>query len=230
MSNIIYQRNNNLDHKSSIMLKDIHSIFAYNVVAPNTAGYSYNFGAELYNKILEFKPKRVVEFGPKFGYTTLFMATALADLGQGKLKTYDLWQDKHEMYKNDHFTSFDKKVFEKCIDTTLKKYPTLEDYIEYDTKDYYKWLDSPFAFDFDLLYVDINNTGDTILKTYNRLKEHINNGAIVIFAGGNKVKDNHRMYKGLTPIHPLKDEIGYTIIHDDGSSASLSMIGWNTKE
>ena len=98
------------DEQSLHILNQIHDLYSYNKVAENTAGYSYNFGKVLYDKILEFKPKRVVEFGPKFGYTTLFMATALAARGEGKIKTYDLWQEKKEIYQNDHFSSFDKNI------------------------------------------------------------------------------------------------------------------------
>lgn len=191
----------------------------------NWNSYSRDYGRSLYDKVIELKPRKIIEFGPKFGYSTLCMAAALSDLGnKSVVETYDLWHTKYDVRGYDGFSLFAQAAFEKCIDTVFQEMPELAKYVQYGRKDYYQWLEEP-SFDFDLLYLDVNNTGDTISKTYNRFKDYIKKGAAVIFAGGNELKDNHRKYKKFPPIFPLKSKIGYTIIYDNGQYESLSMMG-----
>ena len=52
-----------------------------------------NIGETLYNKVLELKPNKIVEFGCLYGYSTVAMALALKELGQGKIYCYDLFEE-----------------------------------------------------------------------------------------------------------------------------------------
>jgi predicted O-methyltransferase YrrM len=184
-------------------------------ITDNVKSYPIDFGKTLYDCVLKYKPNRIIEFGPQYGFSTLCFASALSDIGVGTIKTYDLWEEKNEP---DTFSVFNKSEFEKNINL----FPEINYLIEYGTNNFFDWIDSPEHF--DILYIDINNTGDKILKAYHSLKTYIDNGSVILFAGGNEVKDNHRLYKNLTPIHPLKDEIGYELIFDNGSASAIGMI------
>ena len=176
--------------------------------------YPLEFGKTLYDVVLEYKPNKVIEFGPQYGFSTLCFASAIVHNRIGIIKTHDLWETKDE----DNFNIWKKSEFEKNIN----HFPELNYIIEYETKNFFDWIESPE--NFDILYIDINNTGDKILKAYESLKTYVDNGSIILFAGGNKVKDNHKLYKDLEPIYPLKEKIGYDLIFDNGSSAAIGMI------
>ena len=57
-----------------------------------------NLGKTLYNYVLDHKPKLIIEFGSLHGYSAIAMGMALHELGEGKLISYDLW----DQYKWKH--------------------------------------------------------------------------------------------------------------------------------
>lgn len=141
------------------------------------SSYGVNdIGKTLYDLVLEKKPKKIVEFGCLFGYSTVAMAMALDEIGQGTIVVYDLW----EKYPHKHSTR----------EQTLKNielYGLLK-YVELKNGDYYEWIKNPEQF--DILHVDISNTGEVIELLYSGTKDQIGAGSIVIFEGGTVERDN----------------------------------------
>ena len=121
--------------------------------------YQNDLGKTIYDWVIENKPNKVIEFGWLYGYSTIAIGLALKYLGKGKLKCYDLFDN----YQYKHST------IQQTIEN-VKKY-NVEDYVEFIQMDYYEWLSNPE--DFDLMHLDICNTGDVILNTYNTLKNKI---------------------------------------------------------
>lgn len=62
--------------------------------------YENDLGKTIYDFILNKKPNTVIEFGCIYGYSTIAIASALRDIGSGKLICFDLWDD----YKYKHST------------------------------------------------------------------------------------------------------------------------------
>jgi len=171
--------------------------------------YQNNLGKTLYEWVLETKPSKVIEFGCLYGYSTIAISLALKHLGQGKLICYDLFEE----YKYKHST------IQQTIQN-VKEYG-VEDYVEFIKMDYDKWLSNPE--DFDLLHLDILNTGDVVLKTYNTLKNKINNGSVILFEGGSEERDNVEWmikYKA-TPINSVKQQTNYKVINSNFPSLSV---------
>ena len=51
----------------------------------------------LYEITKDLNPKKIVEFGPGVGFTTVTIASAIKDLGGDVLvNSYDIWMDKYE--------------------------------------------------------------------------------------------------------------------------------------
>jgi tRNA A58 N-methylase Trm61 len=77
----------------------------------------------LYDYIKILKPKKIIEFGPGKGSTTITMATALKDNNiDGKINSYDLWVNEHwgdyeksmAEFKNwgvQEYINLEKKIF-----------------------------------------------------------------------------------------------------------------------
>lgn len=164
-----------------------------------------NIGETLYNKVLELKPNKIVEFGCLYGYSTVAMALALKELGQGKIYCYDLFEE----YKYKHST------IQQTIEN-VKKYK-LEEYVEFIQMDYHEWLLNPE--EFDLMHLDISNTGDVILKTYNALPKN----SIVMFEGGSEERDNIEWMKkyNATPINSVKNKTNYQVLNSNFPSLSI---------
>jgi len=171
-----------------------------------TSSYSKNnLGKTLYETILELKPLKVIEFGCLYGYSTVSIALALKQLGRGKIYCYDLW----ESYEYKHTTLEETK-------RNLENHD-LSEYVEFKHQDYYEWLREPEPF--DLLHLDISNTGDTIAKTY----EAVPNGSTVIFEGGSKQRDDVEWMKTYkyTPINSVKEKVGYKVLNSNWPSISI---------
>jgi predicted O-methyltransferase YrrM len=174
------------------------------------SSYQMNdLGKTIYEFVLEKKPNRVIEFGCLHGYSTVCIAMALKELGGGKLICYDLWDD----YTYNHTT------MSETIEN-VNKYG-LNEYVDFIKKDYMDWLESPE--DFDIMHLDISNTGDTILNTYQKLKPFIESGSSILFEGGSVERDNIDWmikYNAKT-INSVKDQVGYKIINDKFPSISV---------
>jgi predicted O-methyltransferase YrrM len=129
-----------------------------------------DLGRTLYDLVLEKKPKKIVEWGVLYGYSTVAMAMALDELGEGHITGYDLFED----YAFKHSTL---EQTQANIDRYgVSKYVTLA------KGDFKEWIKNPEPF--DLLHVDISNHGDTVTQLYEGIKDRVKAGAIVIFEGG----------------------------------------------
>jgi len=134
-----------------------------------------DLGRTLYDFVLENRPKKIVEIGVLYGYSTVALAMALDELGEGHINAYDLFED----YQFKHSTLEE-------VHRNLERY-RVDSYVTLVKKDLNEWLAAPE--DFDLLHVDISNTGDTIDTLYQALKDKINRGATVLFEGGSVERD-----------------------------------------
>ena len=159
-----------------------------------------NLGKSLYEVVMDLKPKKIVEFGVLYGYSTISMAEALKALNQGKIFAYDLWDD----FSGEHTT----------IDVAQKN---INDYqvaelVTLGKKDLADWLLEPEPF--DLVHIDVLNTGDTIVAAYKGLEEMLKKGSAILFEGGTLERDLvDWMIKGhKTPMNIVKDDIGYEVI------------------
>lgn len=168
-----------------------------------------HLGKTLYDLILKLKPKKIIEFGVLYGYSTISMAEAVRDLGQGRILGYDLFED----YPYRHVP------MEKTIEN-IKKYQ-VERFIDLEKKDFYQWVKNPEGF--NLLHLDISNDGYIIKLAYRNLKKFIDKGSVIVFEGGIKERDKVDWmirYKK-APIYPLKALIGYTILNPNFPGLSL---------
>jgi hypothetical protein len=161
-----------------------------------------NIGKTIYDIVLEYKPIKIVEIGVLDAYSTICMAQAIRDLNNGGLVyAYDLFGHY------DYNSSTMKQVVNNAADHRVVQYVTvkmmgLED-----------WLKTPE--EFDLMHLDVSNTGDIIELVYKTVAEWKNTGPI-LFEGGTEERDqvDWMIKYDKTPIFPLKDEIGYEILDD----------------
>jgi predicted O-methyltransferase YrrM len=129
-----------------------------------------NLGQTLYDFVLEKKPKKIVEWGTLYGYSTVAMAMALDELGEGHITAYDLFED----YPYKHSTM--ERTQSNIDRYGVSKYITLKH------GNFDDWIKDPEPF--DLLHVDISNHGDTITRLYAGVKDRVAAGATVLFEGG----------------------------------------------
>ena len=99
----------------------------------------------LYEITKDLNPKKIVEFGPGVGFTTVTIASAIKDLGGDVLvNSYDIWMDKYWGRKENSL-----KFFEEW---------GVSQYINLEHLDFYDWIKLPKEErEFDLLYFDIDN-------------------------------------------------------------------------
>jgi len=135
-----------------------------------------DLGKTLYNLVLKHKPKKIIEFGILYGYSTIALAMALDEIGAGHIYANDLFGDY----------SFKHGTVEE-VQSNINRYG-LAKYITLGKKNFDEWLEDPE--DFDLLHVDVSNKGDTIERLYEAVKDQVVRGAIVVFEGGSDERDN----------------------------------------
>ena len=155
----------------------------------------------LYNIIKTIKPNKIIEFGPGKGTTTITMAQALKENNiNGKINSYDIWNDR---YWGDY-------------EKTLQEFQKwgVDDYINLEEKDYYKWEKTGEEFDF--LYFDIDNDGDKILDLYEKTKHKIEEGSVIMFEGGSVERDNHGIIiPGAKKMNDVNNIVGYDVLTDN---------------
>jgi len=168
-----------------------------------------NIGETIYEVIKKYKPKKVVEFGCLYGYSTTTIGLALRDNQLGTLYCYDLF----DKYKYKHSTI-------EITKRNVESYFAAER-VEYVQMDFYEWLKNPTQF--DILHLDISNTGDVILDAYTTLKDQIENGSIIIFEGGSEERDQIEWMQkyDATPINSVKEIVGYEVLNPAFPSLSI---------
>jgi len=149
----------------------------------------------LYDFVVTLKPKKIIEFGPGSGYTTIAMAKALDDENiDGHIYSYDIWDDGY--WGKQSVTQAEYGAW------------SVDNYITLNHLDFFEWIKEPDEFDF--LYFDINNTSEKLMELYDGVKDQIKNGSVVFFEGGSKVRDDSGHVGG--KMYDIKDEIGYKIL------------------
>lgn len=167
--------------------------------------YKNNIGLTLYNIVLEYKPKIIIEFGSLYGYSTISMAMALDELkNNGIIKCYDLW-DKYQ-YKHTLISQTKENI---------NKY-NLSQYVEFHQCDFNEWKIE----EFDMFHLDISNSGETIINAYYKLQEPIKQGKVVLFEGGSIERDNVSWMKKYNKI-PINSLNNYKIINNNFPSLSM---------
>jgi predicted O-methyltransferase YrrM len=170
-----------------------------------------NIGSTLYDIVKKNKPKKIVEFGVLYGYSTVCMAQAIKDNGIGHIEAYDLFEEYK--YKNGR-----KDVVEHNL-----KFYNLSDFVTLNKGNFYEWIENPT--EFDLLHFDISNDGDIIELVKSKLSKKIEEGSIVIFEGGSENRDKVEwMVKyNKNKMYPLKDKLNYTILRNEHPGLSQFM-------
>lgn len=163
-----------------------------------------NIGKTIYNTVRKLKPHKIIDFGLLYGYSTVCLAQAVKDNGFGKIIGYDLFEE----YKY-------KKSIRSIVEYNLQYYQ-LNKYVTLIKKDFNNWLNENE--DFDLLHLDISNTGDTINSIY---QKHPNKK--VIFEGGIKERDNVEWMEKYQALPIQSTKVPYKIL--DPNFPSLS--GYN---
>ena len=135
----------------------------------------HDLGRTLYDLVLQYKPKKIVEWGVLYGYSTVAMAMALDELGEGHITGYDLFE--HYAFK--HSTM-------EQTQANIDRYG-VSNYVTLVRGDFESWLKNPEPF--DMLHVDISNKGDTIERLHEAVKDQLARGALVVFEGGSPERD-----------------------------------------
>ena len=161
-----------------------------------------NLGKTLYETVIKYKPQKIIDFGILYGYSTVCLAQGVRDNGFGKIIAYDLFEDYQ--YKN---------AVQDIVLHNLKFYD-LDQYVTLIKKDFTEWLKS--SEEFDLLHLDISNTGDTI----NTVKSFYPN-SLILFEGGSQERDEiDWMVKYNKP--PIQEcKINYTVLNSKFPSISI---------
>ena len=164
----------------------------------------------LHDLVLIQKPKTIIEIGPGKGDTTITMALALKEIGEGKITSYDIWNDTYWGNHND------------CQDNINQW--GVGDYVTVSHLDFYDWIKmDPNDRKFDFLYFDINNDGEKILELYNNTKNEIDMGSTIVFEGGSQIRDQVDWMSSKQKINDVKSEVDYSLLTDD-IKYSLSII------
>ena len=155
----------------------------------------YKWLPTLYDFVKVLEPKKIIEFGPGRGTTTVTMAKALDDNNiEGHINSYDIWDDKY--WGGHHIAQAEFDAWSVSNYITLKRL------------DFYDWIKT--GEDFDFLYFDINNTAEKLETLYDAVKAQIENGSVVFFEGGSEERDLHGHDGG--NMYDIKDKIGYKIL------------------
>lgn len=179
----------------------------------NQITHKYPWLTSLYALILQFKPKKIVEYGTEYGGTAMVMALALKQLQdeenhKGKVYTYDTFevQSKGEIGSVPNLETAKQNLSQAFF----------KDLIEVDRGDFWEFCKQKDK-NFDLLYFDIDNDGDKVLEMYNGCKDDIKKGSIVLFEGGSTVRDNVPWMIDLnkTKINDIKDKVNYKVLTPD---------------
>ena len=179
----------------------------------NQIKHKYPWLTSLYALILQFKPKKIIEYGTEYGGTAMIMALALRQLYEeenhrGKIYTYDTFeiQSKGEIGSVPQLELAEQNLSN----------PLIKDFVEVDRGDFWEFCEQKNK-DFDLLYFDIDNDGQKILEMYNGCKDNIEKGSIILFEGGSTVRDNVPWMVDLnkTKMTDIQDEVNYKVLTPD---------------
>ena len=163
--------------------------------------------------ILENDIKIIVEIGCAAGQLTFPLAEVLYNKNNDSiLYAYDWWDNS-----NDGFHIFSQKDFEQNL---LSQPAELQNIIKFKRLNYFDWLKSPDPYNWDMLYLDVNNDGDKIKQLYELYRDDIDNKRrFVFFEGGSDGRFQKEIYKNKTKFSEI--HIPFTIINNNGKELSL---------
>lgn len=162
-----------------------------------TSSYSVNdLGKTLYDYVLENTPKKIIDFGIFRGYSSIAMAMALDEIGEGEIHCYDV-----------------NANYLKIVEENFKKFGLLK-YAKFSVMDFDKYKPEKF----DLFHLDINNTGKIINNAYHKL---INYGGDVIFEGGSEERDSVMWMIEQDQLPINKSQVYYVMLNEKFPSLSL---------
>lgn len=205
-----------------------------------------NLGKDLYDAVLRHKPKKIVEFGSFYGYSTVAMAMALDELGEGgHIYVYDLFDSylfTHSAHKHTSAESLAKKgtlgyylealrmdwrmwlrparniITTDELRRNLERYGVAK-YVTITKKNFVDWAKEPEAF--DMMHFDINNTGDKIRMLYEAVKPNIDAGAVVYIEGGSADRDKLSFMENHNLEKLTESGVPYRVVNEKFPSLSV---------
>lgn len=203
-----------------------------------------NLGKDLYDAVLKHKPKKIIEFGCLYGYSTIAMAMALDEIGEGVIHGYDLFESyiyTHSAHKHTSKELLEKKGLAYYIEAIKMDFPMwlhpkrnmirksevmkniekygLSKYVTLEKKNFNDWIKSPE--DFDMMHFDVSNNGDTLEKIYKAVKPFIEKGSVVYFEGGSIDRDN-LAWMDKHHLRKIKDSgVPYRVVNEKFPSLSV---------
>lgn len=168
-----------------------------------TSSYKKNdIGRSLYDAVVVYKPKIIIDFGVLNGYSTLALAQGLKANGEGIVIGLDL-------FENYSYTKSSILNTKDIINKEARRigFTDYYKYIQLYNQNFYYWLSSPTYF--DMLHVDISNTGD-IIKDVHRTFSCENK--IILFEGGSQERDQVEWMTKFSKT-PINGSAPYTLIN-----------------
>lgn len=143
------------------------------------SSYKQNdYGKVLYDAVIETQARRIAEIGCYQGYSTIHLAAALNDRNddQAEMEVYDAWS----WYKYRHC---DKRfTIDNLKRAGLDHLCTFTQSFALDAPNY-------MVGSYDLIHVDIFNTGDTFEWATHLFSKYIPRGGLLIMEGGAEERD-----------------------------------------
>lgn len=162
-----------------------------------------NIGKSIYDVVITYKPKKIIDFGLLYGYSTICLAQAVKDNGFGEIIGYDLFEE------------YPYKASDKSIVEYNLKYYNLEQYVTLKKMNFNDWLNQDE--EFDLIHLDISNDGNTISSLYNKYPT-----SKIIFEGGTLERDNISWMEkyNRVKIQSIQSTTNYKVINNKFPSLS----------
>lgn len=182
------------------------------ITVPFDPPYPPEYGKAIWDAVLSIRPRVMVEFGVHRGFTSVIAGLAMEHVGRGRLLSYDNWEDRVAEGPDP------QAIAQHNIDRYGVGHRVM-----LRERDFFEWI--RFPDECDLIYFDIHNDGEKVMKLFEGLRDRIEQGLVVLFEGGNDERDRHPTMKGRVPINVAKKVTGYEIIVHD--FPSLSRISWS---
>jgi len=131
-------------------------------------------GRFLYDAVIDSNAKEIIDIGLLNGYSTVCLALAAKQTG-GIVYAYDLFDD-YEYNSSNYDTVMSNLKRYNVLDNVVVKNMSLDD-----------WLDTNSSF--NVLHVDVSNTGNTVLKLNQKFSKIVDSNCRVFFEGGSVERD-----------------------------------------
>lgn len=170
-----------------------------------------NLGKIIYNEVLFYKPKKIIEFGTLDCYSTIHIGLALKELNNDNLLfSYDLY----DQYKYKHGSLIKNRELIKDFE--------LDKFVKLDKLSLESWMSDPdYA---DMYHLDISNDGKIVDKFLTCLPSKRNQ--VCLIEGGSLERDNIDWMKKYNkhPINPIIQKWGGAVIETKFPSLSKVIV------